>query len=743
MSNYTWVVSAGGTKTGGGGVNNNTITITWTTAGAQTVRVSYTNAFGCTTASPTIYPVTVSNFLPVSVAIAASSNPVCAGTSVTYTATPTNGGSAPAFQWKVDGVNQGTNSPTYTYTPINGNIISCVLTSNLTCATGNPATSNSISMTVNPLLPVSVSIAASANPVCAGTSVTYTATPTNAGSTPSYQWKVNGVNQGTNSPAYTFTPINGQTVTCVLTSDATCATGNPATSNPITMTVNLILPVSVSIAASANPVCAGVSVTFTATPTNGGSAPSYQWKVNGVNQGANTPTYTFTPTNGQTIICVLTSNAGCTTGSPANSNSITMTVNPIPVPTITGPTPVCVNSTGNVYATESGMTNYMWSVSSGGTTTAGGGTTNNTVTVTWTTAGTQTVSVNYTHSNGCINASPTVVNITVNSQPSITVQPSDVTVNAGLNTSFSVTATGTGLTYQWQVNTGSGWNDVSNGGVYSGATTNTLTITGVTSGMNGYQYRCIVSGTCSPPATSNGAILTVNSPPVITCPSDIIKTTDPGLCSAVLDPGFPTRVFGSEPITYIWVMTGATTGSGSGAIVPNPHTFNAGITTITWRATNIEGFDECTQTITIVDNQAPEFIAPLPLSFCVEVLYTAAYWDPTMDIMPDRPEYYLFKAGDTILDLNPATFTDNCPLSCISEIRWRISFFDGTFLPALPSLYITGQPSDYPTDIQLPGSVTGDVVHTITFQIVDCNGNVSLPVTINITIKPRPNIIKQ
>jgi hypothetical protein len=237
--------------------------------------------------------------------------------------------------------------------------------------------------------------------------------------------------------------------------------------------------------------------------------------------------------------------------------------------------------------------------------------------------------------------------------------------------------------------------------------------------------------------------VTPNYPPEINCPSNISHATDPGQCSAALDPGFPSLVSGTPPISYSWVMTGANTGSGNGAIVPNPCTFNKGTTTITWRATNIAGFDECTQTITVADNQPPVFTAPLPRTFCVENITTATYWDPTMDIAPNRPDYYVFNAGDTDFNLDPGTFADNCPLNCGAEIRWRIDFADGTSLPVLPALYITGQPSAYGTDIQLPGSVTGDVTHTITYRIADCNGNTSLPVTVNILIKPRPDIIKQ
>jgi hypothetical protein len=212
------------------------------------------------------------------------------------------------------------------------------MTSNATCATGSPATSNSVTMIVNPSLPVSISILASTDTICFGTSVTFTATPTNGGTTPTYQWTVNGVNVGTDSPTYTDTALtNNDVVSCILTSNEACTTGNPASSNSVTMTVDSILPVSIIVSADNNPVCAGSLVTFTASPTNGGTIPSYQWTVNGNNIGTDSPTYSDGALiNSDVISCILTSNASCSSGSPANSNSVNMIVNSIPIaPVIT------------------------------------------------------------------------------------------------------------------------------------------------------------------------------------------------------------------------------------------------------------------------------------------------------------------------------------------------------------------------------------------------------------------------
>ena len=109
--------------------------------------------------------------------------------------------------------------------------------------------------------------------------------------------------------------------------------------------------VSIAQTTGTNPVCSGESVTFTATPTNGGTAPTYQWKVNGTNVGTNSNTYTTTTlTNGAAVTCVMTSNLSNVTGSPATSNAINMTVGSMPTtPTITESSSVLTSSsaTGN------------------------------------------------------------------------------------------------------------------------------------------------------------------------------------------------------------------------------------------------------------------------------------------------------------------------------------------------------------------------------------------------------------
>ena len=106
-------------------------------------------------------------------------------------------------------------------------------------------------------------------------------------------------------------------------------------------------------------------------------------------------------------------------------------------------------------------------------------------------------------------------NVEVAQVPTIDSHPSNANVGLGDPASFSISASNAS-TYQWQVFT-TVWQNVSNAGVYSGATTTTLSISGAQSGMDGYQYRCVATNDYGA-ATSNTAILSVetSSPPTVT-----------------------------------------------------------------------------------------------------------------------------------------------------------------------------------------------------------------------------------
>lgn len=124
----------------------------------------------------------------------------------------------------------------------------------------------------------------------------------------------------------------------------------------------------------------------------------------------------------------------------------------------------------------------------------------------------------------------------------ISLQPTDTSVCANTNAGFSVSATGGPFTYQWQVNDGSGWSNVGNTGMYSGADKDTLLLKAAPTTVNGYKYRCIVGGICPPGDTSDEAVLTIttkyNAPAVITQPASarIMENSDTTFTIASADP---------------------------------------------------------------------------------------------------------------------------------------------------------------------------------------------------------------
>ncbi|MBL0308342.1 MAG: PKD domain-containing protein [Bacteroidetes bacterium] len=289
---------------------------------------------------------TIKAFPYVTPTIAINSNEgttVCAGNSTTFITFAPYAGPNPIYQWKRNSVNVGTNASTYTHTGLLDNdTIICLLTSNYQCQLSSNATSNKIIMTVLPYQTPAVSISASQSNICTGTNVTFYAYPMNGGLVPSYQWKLNNNNVGTNSSSYASNTLaNSDVVKCKITSNYQCLNRDTAISPGVTMTVNQATP-SVTITANpAGPVCPNTSVTFTATPTNGGAAPTFQWRRNLTNVGTSSLTYMNAALlNNDTIRVIMTSNASCAIPTTATSNVIKMVVgnNLLPSIAIT-PTP--------------------------------------------------------------------------------------------------------------------------------------------------------------------------------------------------------------------------------------------------------------------------------------------------------------------------------------------------------------------------------------------------------------------
>jgi gliding motility-associated-like protein len=139
----------------------------------------------------------------------------------------------------------------------------------------------------------------------------------------------------------------------------------------------------------------------------------------------------------------------CPRSSGFTAGSGIITVKPQPVITISGPSAICKGSAGNIYTTETGMTNYIWSVSSGGTITSGGSTENNSVTVTWNSPGPQSVSVNYTNAGNCTSENPKIFNVTIKDIPDISSYSADtICSNSILN--YTITGSLEGTSFSWE-----------------------------------------------------------------------------------------------------------------------------------------------------------------------------------------------------------------------------------------------------------------------------------------------------
>jgi gliding motility-associated-like protein len=420
---------------------NNGVTngVSFSPSTTTTYTVTGTSAEGCIATDQVTISVN-----PLPLVDAGTDQIICAGASIIL-----NGSGATAYSWN-NGVTNGVAfvpSATTLYTVIGTDVNGCV-------------NSDQVLVTVNPLPIVN---AGSDQAVCIGSSVTLTASGAST-----YSWN-NGVTNGVS-----FVPTSTTTYTVIGTSAAGCIA-----SDQVLVTVN---PLPIITIPTPPAVCVGSTVALTAS-----GASTYSWD-NGITQSV-----PFTPTGTTTYTVNGTSVSGC-----VNSNSVLVTVNPLPLIDAGNDQLIC--SGANVTLTAAGATSYTWNngISQG---------------VSFTPSATTLYTVIGTDVNGCVNSDQVLV--TVNPLPIVNAG-SDQAVCIG--SSVTLTASGAS-TYSWN-------NGVTNDVSFVPASTTTYTVIGTSAAG------CIAS---------DQVLVTVNPLPIITIP------TPPAVCV-----GSTVTLTASGASTYSW-----------------------------------------------------------------------------------------------------------------------------------------------------------------------------------------------
>ncbi len=257
------VISLTDASTGGAWSTTNAIAtvdvatgvVTGVTAGHDTVVYTITNVCGVAIAH---YPINIVPSVLPAVTIYNPTDTFCALGPITLYANVTAGGASPYIEWRKFGVFVDTGY-TYTMSPSYGDVIKCILYSDAQCRlldSTNDVTTLHITMPFTPY----VSIHASTDTIAyAGQIVTFTATTTYGGSSPTYQWFLNGgAISGATSNTCSVETYSNDTVYCIVYSSLPCVRPGDTVSNTIVvhterLAVNTLSSGSSSISLYPNP----------------------------------------------------------------------------------------------------------------------------------------------------------------------------------------------------------------------------------------------------------------------------------------------------------------------------------------------------------------------------------------------------------------------------------------------------------------------------------------------------------
>lgn len=348
---------------------------------ADAFTVTVMNGSGCTATSPQA----VTTFLPFTPPTITGGSSLCPGTTITLTAS----GGYTSYLWRNSvGATMGTN-PSLT--------VSTADTYTVTVTSANGC-KGSVSRIVTLNTPPHPVISGSLQ-FCVGGSTTLDGGP---GYT-SYIWKnAGGTVLGTNQ---TYTVTVPGFIRLVVDSTGGCSDSTNVTT--------FTSPGPTPVVSGTLQFCSGGSTTLNA----GAGFTSYTWLLNGVNVVGTNQTLTVFTAGSYSVM--VTNGPGCVGTSP----SVTVTVNPLPTPAITGNSTFCPGG-NTVLTATAGFSSYLW---------APGGATTPSITVN--TAGTYTITV--TNANGCIGTTNRTVTQASAPTPTITGGLSicaggSTTLNAGV-----------------------------------------------------------------------------------------------------------------------------------------------------------------------------------------------------------------------------------------------------------------------------------------------------------------------
>ena len=528
-------------SSGTGSVPSFTATNNGSTAITSVITVTPTLS-GCS-GTPSSYTITVN---PIPAITSANTATVCSGAALNI---PLTSNIASSYSW-IAGANanvggesitaQSTSTINNTLTNTTASSQTVTYTVTPTSTAGScPGTPQTVTVTVNPL-PVMTSTTSAS--ICSGTALNIALT-SNTSST--YSW-IAGANAnvgGESTTSQSTSTINNTLSNTTSAAETVVYTVTP-TSNPagcvgtpqtVTVTVN---PLPTMTSANTATVCSGVAVSI---PLTSNIASNYSW-IAGDNtsttgesltsQTTTTINNTITNSSASVQSVVYTITPTSTSGTcPGTAQTITVTVNPLPVMTSTTSASICSGSALNIALTSNVSSSYSWvagaNANVGGESTTAQSTSNINNTLTNTTAGSQTVTytVTPTSTAGNCTGTPQTVSVTVNPLPNANAGSNQTLTCGSPTVTLTGSSTSSPVSYSW---TGPGITAGANSATASANASGTYTLT-VTNTLTG----CSSTSTVLVSASAGVPNISMASSPTITCTNSVVTISGSSTTSGV------------------------------------------------------------------------------------------------------------------------------------------------------------------------------------------------------------------